>query len=38
MAWAQVEEQEAKMLGWDNQLGEAAEKHRGYKGRESQND
>lgn len=26
MAWAQVEEQEAKVLGWDNQLGEAAEK------------
>lgn len=26
MAWAQVEEQEAKVLGWDNELGEAAEK------------
>lgn len=26
MAWAQVEEQEAKVLGWDNQLREAAEK------------
>lgn len=26
MAWAQVEEQEAKVLGWDNQLSEAAEK------------
>ncbi len=26
MAWAQVEEQEAKVLDWDNQLSEAAEK------------